>query len=567
MKGLKYLIELKDKLSGPVGKISDKVSKVLPKLDSLKAKMKGVNREGNNTGGLARFASGVGSLVKNLALAGSLAGVLSLGGIAAVGGQATQAAVEISNANRVIAFSEAGAGAQNLAFLDQTIRRLNLPIRETTQSFSEVAASFKDTKLQGQGMRDIFEGVSIASSAMSLGPEKAERVFRALSQIMSKGKPQAEEITGQLGEVLPNSLGIAARAMGVTKARFYELMSQGKIMSEDFLPAFAKELKKTFGEAAVQAAQLPQAAFTRWQNSVYRVKAAIGENLIPVLANLADKFGPMLEGVIGSLPALFDLIFAHINNLYNVAAPLLNVLFRLFHDLQVPVGYFIKVLYQVSQTLMGVVYEAFGSLLSGIDLGYILGGVFMALVPVLRSIGRLFEAIKPILNFLGRVAGFIINLLGKVALKVVEALAWGFVKLANGVSWVVEKITGLLSAVGLLNKGKATVGIEVNKPKDLFAGLRVTDKNAPASFGGFGTPTPEGVFSGDGSGSPAAKTIDNVAKGGSKPTNINIQLGSLISGGFTVQTTNLKEGADKVEEVVMSALLKVLNGANQVAGA
>lgn len=569
MKGLKYLIELKDKISGPLDRIKAKAGAAVPALDRLKAKVVSFGVSAGNVamGGVRKLTVGVGAMASRMASAALVAGTLAIGALVGLGSQSTRTALDMQNAERIINFATGGQGAENIQFLDKTIRDLNLPLQETYSSFSQVAGAFKDTKLQGQGARDIFEGVATAASAMSLGTERSNRVFLALSQMMSKGKISADEMTQQLGEALPGSLGIAARSMGMTKEGFYKMMEQGKIMSEDFLPKFAKELKKTFGEEAVRAAQTPAAAFQMWRNSVDKVKNELGKNLLPVLAELARKFAPTMENAAEKIGPIFEMIFTGINNWYNAMLPIFSALYSVWTQIREPLFVFLTALYDVSNVFRSVFAEGIGSMLSAIDFAGILGGAFMALLPLLDAIKQGYEAARPLLSLLGKVAGFIINVIGKVVVKVLELVSWWLTKWVKMITWLYEKVADFLGFLGVIEKKKVNVKVGVDKPADLFAGLRPKDQKLGFSSAGSGTGLgfdPEGS-NGSGSGGSSSKSIDSVTRGGSRPTNININLGSLISGGFTVQTTNLKEGAKDVERVVIEQLMRVLNGANQLA--
>ena len=53
---------------------------------------------------------------------------------------------------------------------------------------------------------------------------------------------------------------------------------------------------------------------------------------------------------------------------------------------------------------------------------------------------------------------------------------------------------------------------------------------------------------------------------GSKNVNIHITIGSLISGGFTVKTTNIKEGLSKVHDMVTQVLTGAVNDSQIIAG-
>lgn len=59
--------------------------------------------------------------------------------------------------------------------------------------------------------------------------------------------------------------------------------------------------------------------------------------------------------------------------------------------------------------------------------------------------------------------------------------------------------------------------------------------------------------------------IKSIAGGGSKPTNITINLNKEMVGSITVQSTNVTEGAGKIKDIVIEAMAQVLNSANRLA--
>lgn len=65
-------------------------------------------------------------------------------------------------------------------------------------------------------------------------------------------------------------------------------------------------------------------------------------------------------------------------------------------------------------------------------------------------------------------------------------------------------------------------------------------------------------------GTGTGSTVPSIS-GGSKITHLNIQIGALISGGMTVQSTTVKEGAAQVKDIVLEHLLTAVNDVNMLA--
>lgn len=94
-------------------------------------------------------------------------------------------------------------GGEDLDYLRGISKEMGLDLQTSAKAFTSFSAAARGTKLQGQGVKDVFEGVGMASTVMHLSAEQSEGAFLALTQMMSKGKVQAEELRGQLGREYP----------------------------------------------------------------------------------------------------------------------------------------------------------------------------------------------------------------------------------------------------------------------------------------------------------------------------------------------------------------------------
>lgn len=154
----------------------------------------------------------------------------------------------------------------NMDFLRSTSNRLGLEFVSTATAFKSWQGAAKFSNLTGEQSRSIFESVANAGAKMKLSTEQVQGTFLALSQMMSKGKVQAEELRGQLGERLPGAFALAAKAMGVTQAELNKMLETGKVMADDFLPRFAKQLDITFGNDKNERIDSLQASVNRLTN-------------------------------------------------------------------------------------------------------------------------------------------------------------------------------------------------------------------------------------------------------------------------------------------------------------
>lgn len=196
---------------------------------------------------------------------------------------------EFQRLNRLLSKSD-------MQFVRSEADRLGLSLSSSADGFAKITAAAKGTRLEGQGARDIFTAVATASTAMGLSADESNGALKAIEQMMSKGKVSAEELRGQLGERLPGAFRIASQAMGVSQSELNKLLEQGKLMSDDFLPKFAKRLEEEWKGKAVEASKSFQAEQSRLATSFLELRAAISDSgILKFVAEFIAKLKSVIE--------------------------------------------------------------------------------------------------------------------------------------------------------------------------------------------------------------------------------------------------------------------------------
>ena len=201
-----------------------------------------------------------------------------------------------------IAMSTAAGGArlaeQAFAFVDAEANRLGLDLLALERGFLRITAAARGTALVGQGARDIFIAIAETSRVLGLSSVEQGQALRAIEQMISKGKVSAEELRGQLGEVVPGIFATAARAYGETTAEFDKLLATGKVLSTDLLPKLAAELRRLYSAGAEEAGQGPGAQIARLDNALLKLQRTVAASgVIDFLGNLADELRFVVEGI------------------------------------------------------------------------------------------------------------------------------------------------------------------------------------------------------------------------------------------------------------------------------
>ncbi len=195
--------------------------------------------------------------------------------------------------------------AINQEFLTRVIDDFGLEIIDTTRSFKNFYASSTLAGISAKDTRNIFESVTKSAANMKLSQQDVNGVLVAFGQIASKGKVQAEELRGQIGERLPGAFSIAAKAMGVTQQALNKMLEDGKLLSAEFLPKFAVELEKTFGKT--DRIEGMQASINRLNNAITRLATDNEGGLNKLFTNIVNGATNAIEALDKVISVLSDL--------------------------------------------------------------------------------------------------------------------------------------------------------------------------------------------------------------------------------------------------------------------
>ena len=243
----------------------------------------------------------------NRSFQGFAAGYL---GFSAMVGQAKEivdASVKFDTLNKIFtAITGSGeVAAAEMDMVKEAADRLGVPVLKSAQGLKGLLAVGLTLQEPMANLNQQFVALSQAAVSFGMGEVEVERAFKAYTQILSKDKLMAEELTGQLAEAIPGAVGIMAKALGyVTKtglpdtAKLFKEMEKGAIDGSDALNKFSVELKKVTDAMVPTAAQSARAEFTRFQNSLLELRATIGESgLLEMLADLAKVGTSVFSGI------------------------------------------------------------------------------------------------------------------------------------------------------------------------------------------------------------------------------------------------------------------------------
>lgn len=240
--------------------------------------------------GFQSFKNSVGAVTRSVF---SLQGGLAALGVSLTGREIFQAGRNMLQLEK--SFTEITGSAEAMGkefdFVRELSDRMGQNFYDLIPAYKGVLAASKDTVLEGENTRAIFEGITKASASLGLSSDQTVGALRAVEQIMSKGKVQAEELRGQLGERLPGAFKLAAKAMGITTSQLNTMLDRGEVLAEDLLPRLAEVLKSEYSgevDAATRAVNKFDESWQDLKNSM--ADSGFIDSIADSIGNVADVF-------------------------------------------------------------------------------------------------------------------------------------------------------------------------------------------------------------------------------------------------------------------------------------
>jgi len=131
---------------------------------------------------------------------------------------------------------------QEFEFIRGVSERLGVEVRAVSGEYAKFAAATKGTALEGDGARVIFEGFAGTLSRMGASTADISGAFVQLSQGVSKGRFELQDLKS-IAERVPGFFLQFANSLGITTAELFDLISAGKIGNVEILK-FANDLNQ-----------------------------------------------------------------------------------------------------------------------------------------------------------------------------------------------------------------------------------------------------------------------------------------------------------------------------------
>ena len=244
--------------------------------EAMRTRIAELNREMRSTGGIfSSLRTGAAGFVTRITPVTAIVATLTAGftSLEKAALESYMAMERLQAAYSTIFGGKEGATAQ-LEIIREQVKAVGQEFIATAESAKSFFAAGKNSTL-APDINNIFKAISNTGAALQLTQDDINGVFRAFGQMISKGKVQAEELRGQVGERLPGAFQLAAKAMGMSTAALDKFMADGKLTAEDLLPKLAKLLNSDFSDAARNAANTLSGSIANMSSEWEQFKANI----------------------------------------------------------------------------------------------------------------------------------------------------------------------------------------------------------------------------------------------------------------------------------------------------
>ncbi len=284
-------------LSGKAGNIgSEKFNAELAKLNQSLRETLNKLRSQTKTTSINNTSDAFNNLASNaIKLSGAFYSVMgALNAYKAI----MNAGLKRDSAQRAAKFVLGDKASEAETFIRGLADKTGLNISEGLSSYAKFAAGAQGSMSQEQ-TQELFGNATAMSRLMGLSNDELNGILKAFEQMASKGKIQAEELRGQLGDRLAGAFKLFAEALGMTATELDKAMKDGKILSSDTLPKVAKQMGLMIDKAGgwAEVAKSTQTALGKlannWDDTMVKIFSGSQDELNGFLSSLSSLLSEM----------------------------------------------------------------------------------------------------------------------------------------------------------------------------------------------------------------------------------------------------------------------------------
>ncbi|MEQ6285149.1 tape measure protein [Escherichia coli] len=208
------------------------------------------------------------------------------------------AGLKRDSAQRAAKFVLGDKASEAEVFIRNLADKTGLNISEGLSSYAKFAAGAQGSMSQEQ-TQQLFGNATAMSRLMGLSNDELNGILKAFEQMASKGKIQAEELRGQLGDRMAGAFKLFAEALGMTATELDKAMKDGKVLSADTLPKVAKQMGLMIDKAGgwAEVAKSTQTALGKlannWDDTMVKIFSGSQDELNGFLSSMSSLLSEM----------------------------------------------------------------------------------------------------------------------------------------------------------------------------------------------------------------------------------------------------------------------------------
>ncbi|WBF69575.1 tail length tape measure protein [Shigella phage SFPB] len=212
---------------------------------------------------------------------------------------------------------------------------------DTMKQYSNFAAGAQP-ELGFQGTQEFYKNAAMFSRIRGATDEDLKGIMIAFQQMASKGKIQAEELRGQLGDRLAGAVQLFADAIGKTPQELDKMMKDGKLLAKDVLPKVSERMRELVEAAGGMNAVSKQTATSMgqakamWDNTL----VALFNNSSEGISQLSNSIAMFLQGSLGTSQALGTGIGYLLKGASNLLDFVTDIMYRISSLYYTAMGYY-----------------------------------------------------------------------------------------------------------------------------------------------------------------------------------------------------------------------------------
>lgn len=240
------------------------------------------------------FSMSLGSMFKMMAMFSVVMAVFN--GISAVFKGLTDAAIGF---NSTLEQSKAGwttllGGAEQARAMMQDIKNFAVASPFDYQQVEKVARQIKAMGFETEKVMPLMTDISNATSALGLGAPGIEAIGRALGQMHTTGRLNAQDMLQLTSAGVP-AWEILSKAIGKTVEQTRDLSEQGKVAGDVMVAAFSNFVRSNWGDAMQKQQLTFTGAMSAIKDSLLFAGSTAFKPLFDAISSLAQRIGNFVQ--------------------------------------------------------------------------------------------------------------------------------------------------------------------------------------------------------------------------------------------------------------------------------